>query len=147
LLLQHGAAVDAANRFDGGTPLMWAAVAGDLEVCSMLLRSGASANATNKKGYTPLYRAAYKDHAAVVRLLLVCGADPLAITSHNKTAIDLARELRHEETLESFMAWKTPEGQEAFKHEFPDAASNYVASNFLSGSALLARQGAAPRQY
>jgi ankyrin repeat protein len=142
LLVKRGADVNAANRYDGDTVLMWAAVGGQIDICELLLRNGAEVNAENKKGYRALYRAAYKDHARIVRMLLVAGAEPRAVTKSNMSAWDLANELRFPNVIESLKLWSGLDGQEAFKSEFPDVASNFVASNFVSGKDLLARGGA-----
>ena len=55
----------------------YASRSGHLDVCALLLRSGACASPRTPGGATPLHRAAYCGHVDVVRLLLRCGADPL----------------------------------------------------------------------
>ena len=75
LLLKHGAAVDAANNVDGGTPLIIAAAKGHAEVAALLLRHGAAVDAANNNGGTPLMVAATTGHTEIVRALLLAGAD------------------------------------------------------------------------
>ena len=139
LLLARGANPNAANRVDGDTVLMWAASTGRLDIVVQLLRAGANVNAENKKGYRALYRAAYKDHVELVKLLLVAGAEPKAVNAHEKTVLDQAREWQQLEIIEVLEAWQTLDGCELIKRQFPEVASNFVSSSFVSGNELAAR--------
>jgi ankyrin repeat protein len=58
--------VESLNRADE-SPLMAAALAGQLELCRKLIARGA---AVNKTGWTPLHYAATNGHVEVMRLLL-----------------------------------------------------------------------------
>src|SRR5262249_37061115 len=55
----------------GQTLLHEAAMAGDVELAAVLIRSGADADAREAEGHTPLYRASHGD---VARVLLAAGA-------------------------------------------------------------------------
>ncbi|TMA34991.1 MAG: hypothetical protein E6J87_05180 [Deltaproteobacteria bacterium] len=62
-----------------------------------LLEAGASPNAIQQGGATPLHEAAFRGHADLVRLLLRHGAEPNIPDSEGKRPSDLARENGHEE--------------------------------------------------
>jgi ankyrin repeat protein len=103
LLLAAGARVDARDQ-TGATPLIhWAGVdtAADPEadarlsaLCRVLLSCGADIDAREHNGDTALMRAAWNDHAGVVRVLLEAGADPTIICRDGGwkglTALDVA---------------------------------------------------------
>jgi len=61
---------------DGGTPLENAVSHGHAEMAKFLLSNGAQVNARAIYGRTPLHVAAWRDDAAIGRLLLEHGADP-----------------------------------------------------------------------
>ncbi len=115
--------VNLANRFDE-TPLMYAAIIGDVDFAKALIQRGAQ---VNRLGWAPLHYAASRgqtkmvqfllDHGAfpnapaadgssplllavtsrkadVVKLLLAAGADPKAINQQRKSALDMAREMK-----------------------------------------------------
>ncbi len=115
--------VNLANRFDE-TPLMYAAIIGDVDFAKALIQRGAQ---VNRLGWAPLHYAASRgqtkmvqfllDHGAfpnapaadgssplllavtsrkadVVKLLLAAGADPKAINQQRKIALDMAREMK-----------------------------------------------------
>jgi ankyrin repeat protein len=76
---------------DGMTALHWAALHGNAELASLLLRARASVKATTRvAAHTPLHVAAEAGSAPVVVALLEAGADPGATTSAGVTALHLA---------------------------------------------------------
>jgi len=68
-----------------------------LFLAQRLLEAGASPNAIQQGGATPLHEAAFRGHADLVRLLLRHGAEPNIPDSEGKRPSDLARENGHEE--------------------------------------------------
>lgn len=73
------------------TLLHMAASGGNWKMAELLIAKGASVNAPNRDGKTPLHYAAGKGHIQVVESLLTHHADP-EIRYHGKTAEDLARD-------------------------------------------------------
>ena len=72
----------------GLTPLVWAALAGRVEVAEGLLRNGADVQGRGKDGGTPLHAAAFLGRAQVAELLLQHGADPSAGNHKGETPRD-----------------------------------------------------------
>ena len=79
-LIQIGAPLDASDGMDGLSALHLASKMGHERVVKALLdgkyegRPGAAVNLRSKSGWTPLSKASYYGHEAVVRLLLSRGA-------------------------------------------------------------------------
>jgi len=73
-LLDHGASVDARDRF-GARPLSHAARFGHLAMVDLLLARGAPLDARNLAGGTALFVAADGNHTQVVQRLIERGAD------------------------------------------------------------------------
>src|ERR1700737_35657 len=73
-LLDHGASVDARDRF-GARPLSHAARFGHLEMIDLLLAHGAPIDARNLAGATALYFAAEGGRTSVAKRLIERGAD------------------------------------------------------------------------
>ena len=73
-LLDHGASVDARDRF-GARPLSHAARFGHLELVDLLLARGAPIDARNLAGATALYFAAEGGRLSVAQRLIELGAD------------------------------------------------------------------------
>jgi ankyrin repeat protein len=76
-----------ACQGDGSTALHWAARADNLEVVSLLLRSGARVNAANDDGATALYLACVNRSASMVERLLADGADANSKLPNGETAV------------------------------------------------------------
>ena len=85
-LLDHGANPNFTDPL-GGTPLIAASFAGDLDVVAALLSKAADPRARDADGATALMAAAKAGHADVVRRLAVHGADPGAVDSRGRTAL------------------------------------------------------------
>jgi ankyrin repeat protein len=73
-LLDHGASVDARDRF-GARPLSHAARFGHLRMVDLLLARNAPINARNLAGATALYFAAEGSHTLIAQRLIERGAD------------------------------------------------------------------------
>lgn len=82
------------NRY-GDTPLMLAALKGDLDTVRVLQAGGA---AVNRRGWTPLIYAATGGHDDVVTFLLLHGADIDAQSPNGTTALMMATHEHHPET-------------------------------------------------
>src|ERR1700704_4629149 len=63
---------------DGATALAWAVHWDDLGTANLLIAAGASVNAANDNGITPLWSACYNGSAPMVARLLEAGANPNA---------------------------------------------------------------------
>jgi len=74
MLIQHGAAVDAANPNTKTTPLGGAAMKGRLDCVNLLLDAGASPNGSPGQPVSPLRIAIVQGHQEIVRALLSHGA-------------------------------------------------------------------------
>ena len=73
MLLQHGANVDARNKYQN-TPLHYAAQHGRIAVAKLLLKYGAKKNLKNRYGKTPSEEPRYRntsedDYEQVIALL------------------------------------------------------------------------------
>jgi truncated hemoglobin YjbI len=90
-LVRAGADVNAHDRAKRSTPLHMSARRGHLEVAEALLDCGASIEARDRVGDTPLRRAVNCDQVELASLLLVHGADVRSIGSKAATPILAAR--------------------------------------------------------
>lgn len=75
------------------TPLMEAALKGNLECCQKLISKSpliVDINVENLLGKTALHKAAYNGHDGIVELLLKNGADPKLTDNDGKKPIDYA---------------------------------------------------------
>lgn len=79
--------VDRPERRHGYTPLMMAALMGHTEAVSALLARGASVNARDNEGSSPLMFARTAD---IAMMLLDKGADPLLVSEDGVTALHIA---------------------------------------------------------
>jgi ankyrin repeat protein len=93
LVLQHPELVKAIDP-NGNTLLHLAAVTGQKDLVHFLLAHGASPNALNHEGYTPLVYGLWspRNQIAIVDALLAAGADP-----QKNTAVDDQQELIDED--------------------------------------------------
>lgn len=86
LLLDNLADTELKDREHGFTALMFAAIAGHVEIVESLLDAGSEIDAKDKVGITPLMGAATSGQMEVVKTLLAKGADPNVETEHGATS-------------------------------------------------------------
>ncbi|KAF1317257.1 Integral membrane ankyrin-repeat protein, partial [Globisporangium splendens] len=99
LLLENGANEESKNM-----SLIPASHFGHLSAVQLLLEFGANQNYSNKKGTTPLMRAAQEGRENVVRFLISKGADACAAnTRQGSTALLLAAKRGHTAAVESLL--------------------------------------------
>ena len=95
-LIDAGAMVDAVSRNEMRVqPLHSAAAGRHIEVCRLLIASGADVNATQQHGFTPLHAAAQHGDDELVELFLSAGADPLHGTMPATRPADIAEAAGH----------------------------------------------------
>jgi hemoglobin len=99
VLLAAGATVDVASGPTRGTELHQAARRGCVSVAEALLDHGASIDARDAKGQTPLRRAVNCRQLATVRLLVRHGADPHAADRLGVTPLHVARTAEMKQAL------------------------------------------------
>ena len=94
LLLRHGGQVDAVSRNPQHNQPLHAAVslARHAETVRLLLDNGASANATQVAGFTPLFSVAAANRRDLAEMLIAHGADCHHRNELGKTAAEFARE-------------------------------------------------------
>ena len=95
---------DADVNKTGWAPLHYAATHGHLAVMSLLLENHAYIDAESPNGSTPLMMGAQYGSAAAVKLLLDAGADPLLKNQQALTAIDFARRVSRTDAIELITA-------------------------------------------
>ncbi len=89
-LLASGADVNARDTL-GGTPLLDAAWAGNVEIARVLLQHGADVNAVHREaGSTALEYAVLTGRTAIVKLLLAAGANTARRYRYDQTVLHLA---------------------------------------------------------
>jgi ankyrin repeat protein len=91
VLLEAGATVDVASGPTRGTALHQASRRGYDSVAQALLDHGATIDARDAKGQTPLRRAVNCRQVPIVRLLVRYGADPNAADCRGVTPLSVAR--------------------------------------------------------
>ena len=87
------------------TPLAVAAREGRIDAVRLLLRHGATLNATDSRARTPLHAAAapwWQENADLVALLIAAGADGYAQDRDGRTPLDIAKAARHARTVAAF---------------------------------------------
>jgi len=92
---------DADVNKPGWTPLHYAASKGHAEVVRLLLEHFAYVDAASPNGSTPLMMAARYSTHDVVKVLLDAGADPTLKNALGLTALDFAQKAAQPESLES----------------------------------------------
>lgn len=143
LALDGGADANGATA-SGRSALQDAAAFGDLEMVRMLVEKGADVQAADKRGYTPLMRAALSyepGSPAVVEYLLAKGANPSPKNETGDTALSLA--VRFGETPLAALLRKAgaPEAKTAVRVA-PPMEGNQVADAVARSLPLLQRIGA-----
>lgn len=88
--IRDGASINSFGALTGDTALLSAASGGQLRICRLLLKLGASSDRANNLGKTPLMAAAEGGHYDICRLLLSRKADPLKEGYHDCTALHYA---------------------------------------------------------
>lgn len=91
-LIQTGAFIHAKNT-DGNQALWLACVSENLEVCNLLIAAGIDIDHQNDNGATCLMYAASSGKAAVLKKLLVAGANTRIKTLDDFTALGMAATL------------------------------------------------------
>ena len=125
--LGKGADVNAAQG-DGMTALHWAAINGDAELTQILVRAGASVNATTRiAGATPMLLAAENGHGAIVRALLNAGADAKTADLSGTTALMLAAAAGDADAIRALL-------QHGAQLEARDRAMERTALMFAAGN-------------
>lgn len=80
------------SKQDGEELLMLGSGLGHVDVVSLMVKSGISANGRGLKQRTPLMAAAAFDRLEVAKVLLAQGADPVAQDDDGQTALSVAQE-------------------------------------------------------
>jgi hemoglobin len=99
VLLAFGATVDVASGPTRGTALHQASRRGYVSVAQALLDHGATIDARDAKGQTPLRRAVNCRQLQIVRLLVRHGANPRAADRRGVTPLDVARTAEMKQVL------------------------------------------------
>lgn len=86
----------------GNSLLMLACYHGHEETAAFLLERGATPDARNDKGQTPLGGVAFKRFHGIARRLLAARADPLGDQGGGQTALDFARMFGDDELIALF---------------------------------------------
>lgn len=91
-------------RWDGISPLAYAAYWGDAESAQLLLEARAAAHTVDEAGWTALLLAALHGHAACVQLLCAHGASTNLTKPNGFSALHLAAQGGHEACVHSLLA-------------------------------------------
>ncbi len=101
LLAKHGNV--NAQEVDGSTALSWAAVRCNVEIATLLLKSGANPNLANEQGIGPLYLAITNGSPAIVTLLLAKGADANLAREDGETPLMTATRLGQSKVMKMLL--------------------------------------------
>ena len=96
---------DADVNKPGWAPLHYAATNGHLDVMNLLLEENAYIDAASPNGTTPLMMAAHYSTEAAVKLLLDAGADPLLKNDQGLSALDFAHRGNHSASADIISAF------------------------------------------
>ena len=96
---------DADVNKPGWTPLHYASTRGHVDVMRLLLDKSAYIDAASPNGTTPLMMAAFYGTPSAVKLLLEAGADPFLKNQQDLTAIDFAQRANRGEAAEIIAAF------------------------------------------
>ena len=102
-LLDHGASVDARDRF-GARPLSHAARFGHLQMVDLLLARDAPINARNLAGATALFFAAEGGHTLIVQRLIERGADVKLVGRSGVSPVAAAAYAGNDAIVEALLA-------------------------------------------
>lgn len=114
----------------------------DPEVFDYLLNHGADPSEGNDFGYTPLILAALNNHHHLIRRYLARGDDPAVRDVDGETALSLAIEKRHEESVSALREFHAEEGD--YSALDPEAAMLKAAEDGSLGSILNLRDSGVP---
>lgn len=89
----------------GWAPLHYAATRGHLGVMRLLLEHHAYIDASSPNGTTPLMMAAFYGTPSAVKLLLEAGADPMLKNEQSMTAIDFAHRNQRQDSADIIAAF------------------------------------------
>ncbi|CAI2166042.1 19028_t:CDS:2 [Funneliformis geosporum] len=70
VLTEHGAFLDAPDKYKGWTPIFYAASEGHIECVNVLIQAGCKVNITDEAGHSPIYYAAWEGHIKCINKLL-----------------------------------------------------------------------------
>jgi ankyrin repeat protein len=111
MLLHYGADPDLQMN-DGTTPLLLAAMYGDMEKALLLIGYGADVNKSDIKGYTPLMIAAILNDTLLGQWLLYYGASADSVNDQGWRALDFAISNHAYEMVRLLMPFTLPEKRE-----------------------------------
>ncbi|XP_038629678.1 fibronectin type 3 and ankyrin repeat domains protein 1 isoform X2 [Scyliorhinus canicula] len=99
-MIKDGCKVDSTDGHSSWTPLMRvAALTGNAEVASVLIKAGANVNIQDKMGKTPLMIAVLNHHDNLVHLLLKNGADPSVTNEYGTGILEMAKSFSTENVI------------------------------------------------
>jgi hypothetical protein len=87
--VEYGSNLNAKEPTGGGTPLIVAALFGQMDAAKLLIDNGASLEIKNNDGATALHVAAFFGQPQVVSLLLEQGADSTAKNNSGQTPLEV----------------------------------------------------------
>lgn len=121
LLIQAGCYVHARDAH-GATALHRAAAGNRPSTLNILIREGLAdyeeRNYTNN--WVPLHEAAFYNSSGCIRILLECGAPLRPRTDQGKTPMQIAEEMKHEESLAVLRQFRTPSAKSSRLDWFHD---------------------------